>query len=67
MVVDACNPSTPEVEEEGSGVQGQLRLLNKSEAGLSYVKPHLSVRELSGHSQGSSVPCTRKVSKNLLE
>ena len=41
MVVDACNPSTPEVEEEGSGVQGQLRLLNKSEAGLGSMKAYL--------------------------
>lgn len=43
MVVDAYNPSTPEVEEEGSGVQSQLGLLNKSEAGLGYMKAPVSV------------------------
>lgn len=46
MVVDAYNPSTPEMEEEGSGVQSQLGLLNKSEAGLGYMKALTQCREL---------------------
>lgn len=44
-----CDPRTPEIEAEGSEVQGYTQQYNKSQVNLSYIRTYLKMKQKSRH------------------
>lgn len=49
MVPYLCDPRNPEIEAEGSEVQGYTQQYNKYQVNLSYIRTYLKTKQKSRH------------------